>query len=858
MGKKYNKNKKPTKPQGEDFKRYSVSFLSRLFNIAPSQWPRVTECWFVIFFFKLGSAVGFTVITAAFVSQFGIAFLPLLFVINALLIIASTFFFENFIVKIKKELLMIIMVAAAAVLLFSASYLYDTSPYLFFGLVIFAESFFLAQYNVFLPLFVGDRFTPLESQRTFSFVESSDTIGLMLGGTLVGLLANKISVPGFLYVWIAFLACIVFVFVIESYFFPGLPPLPFRSSGKHAQQNIKPENQLKKVVATIKHMPFLKGLIIIVLFQWVFMNMLEFQFTKAMEQHVRHAPESTIALRDGHHATPSWFQAAVLSSPEGVRNLDNFDEAVFARALTYEEQERLTQILGYFKGLFHFGALIVQILFSSRLIQGLGIVGALIIHPVIMLMSLVGMFLKFGYVSSVVGRMNYELTNVVYKNAYLASHYAFPRNIRDQAAEFLEGIVRPMGTIIGMLLLLGIQSFVGGKELTMWIHVVMITIMMIVLIATIKLQSKYTDISREQLLSPLPYPEKLNALEILEQRGHNKAHDIFVQMFRMEKHDEESIFVRERLLEALGNAGRMESLPILLEALYDANESIRLAAAHALMNYENIGHKFTTQAFSHYRMIQTLKDVFHRDSSPEVRSAVMRVFAILREPDTIAFLLKTLQDADDNTRADCLYTFGLFQDPTAAYYIKEFLDHPNPRLRANAIVALWHFPEYQTQLEPMIYEMMKHKDPTEVVQGIYAAGEAKLPCRRLLHRFLEDERPEVRFQAAKTLAQLADLAGFDILLEVLTTATPEEFSQFKHFYENICPKARQLFEHALVHAVSREFNQMMHNYGGRMISEIDPDILQRLRRLYILLNQHEELFAIDTALRKGSIVTSTV
>ena len=51
------------------------------------------------------------------------------------------------------------------------------------------------------------------------------------------------------------------------------------------------------------------------------------------------------------------------------------------------------------------------------------------------------------------------MTNVVYKNSYFASHYAFPKTIRDQSAEFLEGVILLLGTIAGMILILGLQIF---------------------------------------------------------------------------------------------------------------------------------------------------------------------------------------------------------------------------------------------------------------------------------------------------------------------------------------------------------------------------------------------------------------
>ena len=636
------------------------------------------------FFFKIGSAIGWTVLIAAFVSRFGISFLPTLFVINAVLIMLSTFFFEQLIMRFKREVLMIIMILLASLCLFFASFMYDRSSFIFFALIIVAESVFLAQFNVFIPILVGDRFSPAESQNAFPFIESGETIGGIAGGTIVGVFASRFPIHWFLYVWIAFLACVVFVFIITNYVRSGIPalPIPVKSSTRE-----KTADQIRLIFKSIDKFSYLKGVIVVVLLQWAFMNVLEFQYTKAIEQDVTTNHEQTVAA-----INPKLFQASVISSSEGIDNMPQVTQEVSPnRSLTESEEKMFTEKLGAIKGIIHASALVIQVFLASRLITSLGIVGSMLLNPVLMLMSLVGMFLKFGSTSSIITRINFEASNVVHKNAYLASHYAFPKSIRDQAAEFLEGIVRPMGTIVGMIVILALQLFLTGPVLTLWIHVLMFIVMAIVLFVTIRLQPKYTALSRDQLFSHLPYPEKLNAIEVLSQRGHNSASTILVQKLN-NAHGESSI-VKIKLLEALGQLHDYNTLPEIVEALYDPNPEVRLEAAHALMKFRDIGDKFYAQAFSRFRIIEALKEVFRKEESSAVRSAIIRVFSLLRQPDIVAFLLDTLRDNSSEVRADGIHTLGLFHDPNAAYYILPFLEDSNPMVRANALTALWQFPK---------------------------------------------------------------------------------------------------------------------------------------------------------------------
>lgn len=824
------------------FKNVSISFFSRLFNILPSQWGRVTECWLISFFFKVGSAVGWTVLTAAFISRFGIRFLPILFVMNASLIVLSTIFFEKLIMRVKREVLMIQMLLFGAICLFMASFFYDKSPMAFFTLVIFAESVFLAQFNVFIPILVGDRFTPLESQNTFPFVESGENIGGAIGGTIVGIFGARFATPWFLYIWIIILALVIFVFVLASYARRTcLPPMEFRA--KPESERLKTTDQLRLVFKSIKQIPFLKGLVVIILLQWVFMNVLEFQYTKAMEQSVTNRPETTVAMVEGKTMQASIFgtqDASIAGS-----------EAVDDRSLTVGEEALLTKTLGTWKSIFYMAALVVQILLASRLITSLGIIGSMLLHPIVMLMSLIGMFLKFGFLSSVIAKVNFESTLVIHKNAYFTSQYAFPKVVRDQAAEFLEGIVRPMGTIVGMIFLIFFQMLFAGRDLSLWIHGLMFLIMVGILIHTMQLQKRYTSVTKNQLFSDLPYPEKLNAIEILAQRGHEDSHMILVR--KLKESDKEPPVVKVKLLAALGRFRDYSTLPSILNALYDVNPDVRLEAANALMNFHDIGNEFYHQAFSRYRMVEILKEVFVNEKSASVRSAIIRLFSLMKQADTIAFLLDSLKNQSDEVRADCIYTVGLFKDPSAAHYILPFLDNPNPRIVTNAIIALWQFPIYRMELEQRLDAMLESPNIEFIKAGVFAAGEINFPRERILSDLLNSADPDVQIEAAFALTKAGYANAFEVLLDHFLSASAERFESLRRFFKRLSPKARHMVNQILIHYVSEHLNVMARKCGDKLLHEMDRHMLESLRRLYTLLDQHEELYEVEEAIKRQSV-----
>lgn len=817
-----------------------LSFFSRLFNIAPSQWTRVVECWLITFFFKVGAAIGATIITSAFIARFGIVYLPILLIVSALIIIMSTTIFERLILRMKREVLMMAMLFAASLLLLSATFFYESSPYTFFALIIFAESIFLAQFNIFIPILIADRFTPLESPSTFPFIESGETIGGIIGASIIGFFGASLPVAWFIYIWIAVLICAMMIFILTSFLRTSIPK--FSSRMEHA---VPASQGMREIIKSIRTVPFLKSLVIIVLLQWVFMNFLDFQFTKSVEQTVSNTHENTIVQEE------KWDPpfASILQSQNSEHLRKENDSMLEHRTLTPQQQAQFSEKLGKIKGSFHAVALIVQALVATRLIGSLGVVGSMLLHPIIMLMSLVGMFLKFGLVSSTVTRMNFEITNVIYKNAYFASHYALPKSIRDQGAAFLEGIARPLGTVISMILILIFQLFISGVELSMSIHISMAVIMFVVLILTIKLQSKYTDITREQLFSTLPYPEKLNAIEILAQKGHRNAPAILVQKLLDSNVHEEASIVRVKILSALGEFSDYRTLPEILDALSDQDASVRLEAAHALMNFNDVGEKFYAQAFSKYRMVEALKETFRKEKHQSVRSAIIRVFSILRQSEIVPFLLEQLKDEDSEIRADCIHTLGLFHDPNAAYYILPSLNDAHPNVRAAAIISLWQFAKYRPVLEEKLMTMLMSDNYDELFAAIYCLGEIQYLNYSVLLPYLHSEDPTIVREAAFALTKCGIPIGFTYVLDHLLSLPQEQFNKASLFINRLTHSARQKIERFIVHLVSHEINALMHHPSINIFEHIDTRTLEKLRRYYALIGQYEELYEFECALK---------
>jgi hypothetical protein len=79
----------------------------------------------------------------------------------------------------------------------------------------------------------------------------------------------------------------------------------------------------------------------------------------------------------------------------------------------------------------------------------------------------------------------------------------------------------------------------------------------------------------------------------------------------------------------------------------------------------------------------------------------------------------------------------------------------------------------------------------------------------------------------------------------------DQFFALHRFIQKLKPKAKHVVEQVITNEVSSSLNGIMRDYNGRPIAEIDRDLLHRLRRLYLLLEQHEEIFLIESELKKA-------
>lgn len=753
----------------------------------------------------MGFIVGGTILTAIFLGQIGLNLLPLLFLGNALLMMVGTLIYQNLIHRVKGELLITFSVLASAGFLVASIFFIHTNPTLFFIFYLIAQSVILSQLNILISLFNEELFTPLESQRTFPIIESAETVGGIVGGLLLTMFAESIPSYKFILIWVILL---FFILPIVLRFNARTMEIPKLKIEKEEHKS------LKNRYGAIQKFPFLKGLMMVVLLFWAIMNILEFQYTKAIQEDVYATQEETL-----------------------VQMNNESDEIVLASDTEQNYEQEIAQKIGTMHLIFNLGALFMQLILASRIIGALGITSSMLLHPLVTLLNLIGMTLHFNFFTATLSRGSYELTGILFKNSYDSSYYAVPHSLRQDAKEFMQGIMKPFGAIVGTVALLFIAFELKGQNQTMALNAVLLLLSAIMALILSRMNRSYTLMSEQNLSHKSDLPTRLNAVEILGQRGHEQNTSSLQKMLQRPNEPE---ILKEKILNTLGLQEDPEAISTILEMIKNPSAELRLAAILALSNYHKLKTHILGQSFTRYRVLESLKDALRKEDQENILEPLVLVYYEIEPQGLIEFLMQELKKGK-NIRPHFIRMLRLFNDPNLKYYLKDRLNDKDPAMKAAALVALWQFQPLRGELKHHLLKMLESPKPDVLALGIEAAGQLKEPSLRPnIKPFLKHDSVKIRNAALLSLAQVEDESVIPALLLAFEDSVKNLQGISDHF-KRILEQAMELHIVEKIGAILAECRHMS-------LTDMSKDTLKTLHDLYVKVNAHHEAHKIKKIL----------
>lgn len=696
-----------------------ISILNKIFNVHGSEWPRIGMSWLIGFLYRTSFVIGWTVIVAMFVSKFSISALPYLFIANAVFIILGSLLYSTFIDHFRKESILVATVFIAAAFLMGGYFFFDKSQILFFGLLIVAEALFLGQFRIILHGFIEEMFTPLQSERTFPLIGSYETIGGIVAGLAVVSLAD-INIENFILIWVIILALIVpCMFIYQSMnkdisHYAVKDPLAIGFITK-----------LKREMKNLKGLSFIKGLFFIVLFQWILFNLLEFQYTKAIYQNV-----SEVLLDSG-----SGFQHALVHD------------------------------LGEFFILFSASALLIQLFVGSRLMTSLGVIGSMLLHPIVTLLSLFGLTMHYSLPTAILAKNNFTITSEIHLTAYHCSYYAIRERFREHVREFLDGFVKPVGALLGTFILIVLQKFFIGEHLVFAINFSMLVAALGLFYVTYILQFRYTRAALEDLMNSKDKKVRLNAIDILAQRGHRKSLDILRKILVDKK---EPIYIRTEILRALAELHELSVVPDIVTCFKSKRIEVRRAALDSLLRYKSLFRGSSKHLVIDCKLIEELKSMYRGESDEEIRSMIVRLLSKISTVSTFEFLISVLKTAHGKLKADTIYALGNYTDLDVVAYIRPYLKASDYRQKTAAVVSIGRFSEYKEEALGMIATFLNSGNTVLVSDALFAIGELKIKKKRnICRKYMESKNINIRLNSAYALAKMGYPESAPVLAELM-------------------------------------------------------------------------------------------
>lgn len=777
--------------------------VNGIFNITVNEWPKVILSWIIRFCYRFGFVIGWTVMVAVFVTKFGISSLPYLFVINGVFTILGSVIYATFIDRFSRRSLMISSLFLTSIFLFLALVFVKSYFSLCFGLLIVAEAVFLMQFRILANGYIEDMFNATESERTFPVIESADTIGGILAGLLVIFLVEQIQIYSFVYIWIAALLLIVPVLLFVQ---SSREEISLVSESAKSSHSFGIITKIKREFANSSNISYIKGLFLIVFFFWMSFSLLEFQYTKAIYQNVSNM---------------------VLDAGSG-----------FEHAFVHD--------LGKLSILFSASSLLIQFFLGSRLISKFGVFGSMLIHPIVSILSFLSLLFSFNFLNAVMVKNNFAITSVLYNNGYHCGYYAIKERLREHSRELMEGIVRPIGAIAGTFLVILMQFLLRGSALTVSINLIMIVISVVIFYVIYRQQKNYTKLVVSDLFNSKDRKIRLNAIDILAQKGHGSSLHVLSKIVFDVK---QPLIIRLRAIRGLGDLGDLPAFEVVLKCLDNKSLIVRDAALTTMFNFNFLASSSKIYLMPKYRLIVALKRIYSTQENAEVNTKIIKLMAQLSNVAALEFLLAILSKPGKTDKNSAILALAGYEGVEIEKILYPYLRSKSIDESLSAALVLYKSVRFGDEALHVLGKFLLSKHKKTLVYGIFAIGELNLKKYiGLCEKHLNSKNQNLSLASAIALAKMASTSSVSVLVKFLFSSDEGLAAEAKREIKHIDVRILKIVDKIVRDRVQEEIEHIVSLNKKNAVNKFEREHLLHLKRLYSLIEEYDEIEEINKLL----------
>lgn len=779
---------------------YLEKKLLKLFNLRERELGRLIFAWFSKLVFQVGYISLWTMLVSILVSSIGAEMLPSLFMANALLIIIGTAICTKVLSHsaVRKNIMLLSLFSL--ILVVGSAALMTSSSFLAYILALVSFSFMFAQIKIKMGEFAEHIFSPSEGPRVFPVIESAETIG----GLAAGLIALAITSTSSAEVLIAVPLCSSLILGLMLMLYPKLiSSVPkYRShvsNLKHKSVSASFRSNMRKIA---KH-PFLSSMLCIIVLNVVMYQFMEFQF-------------ANIASAHGDGA------------------------------------EHIVKAFGKFHIAFGLVGLVIQCFLASRILERLGLARAIFFHPMMTMLSVIGMYFNFSYVNTFLAKLSYESTEIIHENAYHSSLYMVPKQDRGIIKHFFDGIAAPVGTLIGTLFIIIATSIFPQMtvEQSVLINMFSFSTLVAMLWLSYSLGEKFTRFAKENIDSDSVL-SKADSIELLAANNQDKSLGVTAIMLEKLRSDAESAQIKCLILKSLGEIEDVNTLHDIMNFVYSEDKSLKLEAITALSKFSNIAEEFKELGFAKEKLKRTLLDIIDDTEQQELHARVIHLYARMFRYEAAPFVNHLLKSENISHVRSAILICRNFSDRELIPCIYPFLDAEHVRLQTAAIVALWQFKDLRPQLEEKLHELVQNcqeKDIRYIFNAISDTASDKY--LDFIKEFNHHESDHIHNESIFALAKLGDKYAIRHLVDLVFHDHNDTSESALGVLSSIRGPYRKLIHRIIHNRATERIHEIMSETEYGSLEELSTRSLEHLRSNYELVGEIIEVARLDSIISK--------
>ena len=609
--------------------------------------------YFLILFFLIGAgmALGRGTAEALFFKRYGIEYLPIMYIALGALLVFVTSLYASVADRFPAESLLkkICFILSVVLLLcwLMMEYLHWEGIYPFYFLIYEVASEILLVHGA---LYVSQNFDTLQSKRLIPLILAGAQVGTIAGGAVLAVFSLVINVESLLLIWFASLS-LSYLLVQQRHRVLGLSPY-YRFHKRRGGILKQTRDQFVQCFRYARTSQLMKAMSWTLFFTVIVFYLLAFSVNK---------------IYTGHFSTE-----AELSSFFGV----------------------LVSLNGIV-------ALIIQLFFTNRIIDRLGIRTSNLVFPSLTLLSFSFLYASITLPAAILGSFVKDALMPALRNPIRNMFFnAIPNNLRGRAHAFSIGVVLP----VAMMLTGGLLIFIQQEESLSLIVLFGLIMSVPLFLASYKMNKAYGPAILEELRKKVFVPDENLKLAMK--------------------------YEKRKILDSLIISGKSE------------NEEVRYAAAEALL--ELYSDSEMDAVIDIIKTLQVAKqDVLLQQIMPLVSA---------EERHT---LYKLFKQGDLHLEATLLTTMVNQKDQVALNYCQSALNNPNPRVLSAGIYGILSYGCQEQEIDAIKkWADLLHSDqPAHVLSGLDVFQ--LYPSTHLLgevYLFLQSSNYRVQQAAVNTLS----------------------------------------------------------------------------------------------------------